>query len=112
MFVENSYLHRKQFADHGEYLELEIWVGLGAKSDGHSFEDWSGFHGFPRQLLARLEKGVFFALNENKFSNLKVALVECRWLDVDSPEWLFEEVATVCVREALQKLEVKRDKAD
>ena len=110
MFVEHSYTHKKPHShdhDHGEFLELKMWVGVDKNAQGDSFENWSYDDRLPANFLTRIKKGVSSALLNHKFPSLKVVLIEYRWLEVDSPEWLFEAVAKACVQEALQELATK-----
>ena len=107
MFVEHSYEHKKPPAharDPGEFLELKIWVGTDDSAKGDSFESWSYDNRLPVNYLNRIEKSVASALINHTFPPLKVVLVDYRWLDVCSPEWLFEVAAKACVEGALQEL--------
>ena len=108
MFVEHTYTHKNSpnpGCDNGEFLELKMWIGTDRDSKGISFENWAYDDRLPENLLSRIEKGARSALHNHKFPSLKVVLIEYRWLETSSPEWLFEVAAETCVLEAIQKLE-------
>ena len=107
MFVEHTYTRSKPpdpGQNNGECLVLKMWIGVEENTERDSFECWSYDDRLPVNLLNRIQEGVYLALRNHKFPALKVVLIEYRWSDVHSPEWLFEVAAKACVQEALQEL--------
>ncbi|MEO9826908.1 MAG: hypothetical protein ABJF50_21110 [Paracoccaceae bacterium] len=109
MFVEHTYTHKKPpdpGLHNGEFLMLKMWIGTDENTQGDSFECRSYDNRLPKKLINRIREGVSSALQNHKFPSLKVVVIEYRWMEPNSPEWLFEVAAKACVQEALQKLAV------
>ncbi|MGR3636200.1 MAG: hypothetical protein ACU0BK_09770 [Shimia sp.] len=108
MLVEHTYSHKKQTRQGaGEFIELTMLVGVDDAAVPDRFENWSTDRRLRQDLLKLIEKGALAAVQTRglKGHSIVVALIDYRWLEADTPDWLFKQGAKACVEEALLALE-------
>lgn len=108
MFVERTFRHKKRTGPgEGEFIELTFRIVVDEAPKSDTFEIWSTDHRLFKDQIELMKQGALSAISGHELGSLKVALIEHRWSDVDTPDWLFEYGAKTCVGEALQELQVR-----
>jgi hypothetical protein len=100
MIFTHTHLHKRQFGDAGEYLEMSLTGMLGLEGQGLIFVNDD--HRLTEQaehkrLLMRARFGALDELQQRNHTDCVINMSACRYLDTASPEWLFEVVARRCV---------------
>jgi hypothetical protein len=100
MFFTHTHRHECKVGNNQEFLELSLTGGPGLEGQGLLFvnDDYRmGSHPDHKRLLMRIKFGVLDELQRAGFTSFLVNISTCRYLDIASPEWLFEVVARRCV---------------
>ncbi|HUS07520.1 MAG TPA: elongation factor G [Bryobacteraceae bacterium] len=105
--AEYDYTHKKQTGGSGQYAKVKLRV---EPNPGADFEFVNEVHGgnVPREFIPAIEKGVIEALEGGilagyPLNNIKVAVFDGAYHDVDSSEMAFKICSSICVKEACKK---------
>jgi elongation factor G len=105
--AEYDYTHKKQTGGSGQYARTKLRVEA---NPGKGFEFDNEIRGgnVPREFVPAVEKGVREALEGGILAgypmvDVKVALFDGAYHDVDSSEMAFKICASICVKEACRK---------
>jgi elongation factor G len=106
--VEHSYTYKKQTGGTGQFAAVTIIVEPNEPGKGYEFESRIVGGAVPKEYIPGVEKGVESVLSSGVVAgfpviDVKVALVDGKYHDVDSSALAFEIAARVAFREALQK---------
>lgn len=109
MFIEHTHLHMQVVEGHGEFLLIKLLIAGAKEQTGLCLENLSDIPWVTLELKRweSMRRGVFSVLKEKGIKDAEIGILEVRWLDVDSPEWLFEDVSKACVQWALADPETK-----
>jgi elongation factor G len=106
--AEADYTHKKQTGGSGQYARVKLRVE--PLPPGGEFEFENEIHGgnIPKEFIPAIEKGVVEALEHGilagyPMSDVKVAVYDGAYHDVDSSEMAFKICASICVKEAARK---------
>jgi elongation factor G len=104
---EYDYTHKKQTGGSGQYARTKLRV---EPFPGGGFEFVNEIHGgnIPREFIPAVEKGVKEALEGGILAgypvvDIKVALYDGAYHEVDSSEMAFKICASICLKEACRK---------
>ena len=105
--AEFDYTHKKQTGGSGQYARTKLRV---EPNPGKGFEFENEIHGgsVPREFVPAVEKGVREAVEGGILAgypmvDLKVALFDGAYHEVDSSEMAFKICASICVKEACRR---------
>jgi elongation factor G len=106
--VEIDYTHKKQTGGSGQFARLKIVVEPNEKGKGFEFENKSVGGVVPKEYVPGVQKGLQSVLGSGHLAgfpvvDVKVALVDGAYHEVDSSAIAFEIAARSAFREALQK---------
>jgi len=104
MLAQHTHLHMKFDADkRGEFLFLTLLVSTDGTVNEIDFDEafLSRSSTCDEEQLLEIRQGAAEALQSAGHMGAKVVILEVRFLDVGSPNWLFKQVAKVCVENAL-----------
>ena len=106
--VEVDYIHKKQTGGTGQYARVIIEVEPNQKGAGYLFESKIVGGTVPKEFIPGVEKGLNSVLTSGvvigfPVVDLKVALTDGAYHEVDSSAIAFEIAARSALREALQK---------
>jgi elongation factor G len=106
--VEIDYVHKKQTGGSGQFARLKIVVEPNEKGKGFEFENKSVGGVVPKEYVPGVQKGLQSVLGSGSLAgfpvvDVKVALVDGAYHEVDSSAIAFEIAARSAFREALQK---------
>ncbi|MEX2126920.1 MAG: elongation factor G [Xanthobacteraceae bacterium] len=106
--VTVDYTHKKQTGGSGQFARVEIVAEPGPAGSGFEFESDIVGGSVPKEYIPGVEKGLESVLGSGVLAgfpvvDLKVALVDGAYHDVDSSALAFEIAARAALREALQK---------
>jgi elongation factor G len=106
--VEVDYTHKKQTGGSGQFARLKIVVEPNEKGKGFEFENKSVGGVVPKEYVPGVQKGLQSVLGSGHLAgfpvvDVKVALVDGAYHEVDSSAIAFEIAARSAFREALQK---------
>jgi elongation factor G len=106
--TEIDYTHKKQTGGAGQFARVKIAVGPNAPGKGYEFENEVVGGAVPKEFIPGVEKGLESVLGSGVLAgfpvvDLKVALVDGAYHDVDSSALAFEIASRAALREALQK---------
>jgi elongation factor G len=106
--VENSYTHKKQTGDTGQFAAVTLIVEPNEPGMGNEFESKIVGGAVPRGYIPGVEKGIESVLTSGVVAgfpimDVKVQLIDGKYHDVDSSALAFEIATRACFREALQK---------
>ena len=111
MFFEHSHLHKRQFQNSVEYLEMSLTGGIGLEGQGLIFvndDHRMTSDEFHQRFIMRARFGAFDELQRRGIKDFVIYVPTCRYLDIASPEWLFEVVARRCVINGLDNPETEQ----
>ncbi|HEV2690210.1 MAG TPA: elongation factor G [Bryobacteraceae bacterium] len=105
--AEYDYTHKKQTGGAGQYARTKLRVEP-APGKGFEFENEITGGSVPREFVPAVEKGVREALEGGILAgypmvDVKVALFDGNYHDVDSSEMAFKICSSICVKEACRK---------
>ena len=105
--AEYEYTHKKQTGGSGQYAKVKLRVEPFSEAE---FKFENGIHGgaIPKEFISAIEKGVAESLEGGvlagfPLSNLKVAVIDGGYHDVDSSEMAFKICSSICAKEAFRK---------
>jgi elongation factor G len=106
--TEVDYTHKKQTGGAGQFARVKIEVAPNAPGAGYEFENEVVGGSVPKEFVPGLEKGVEASLTAGVLAgfpvvDVKVALTDGAYHEVDSSALAFEIAARAAMREALQK---------
>jgi elongation factor G len=106
--VTIDYTHKKQTGGSGQFARVKIVAEPAAPGSGFEFESQIVGGAVPKEYVPGVEKGLESVLGSGVLAgfpvvDLKVALVDGAYHDVDSSALAFEIAARAALREALQK---------
>ncbi|MEO9822272.1 MAG: hypothetical protein ABJ370_06985 [Paracoccaceae bacterium] len=96
--IEHTHLHAVPIPSNGgEYLQLTLRFQKLDRTAEFRIEDFSGLSLFDERLLELVERGAVEALKKAGWNGAQITLIDFEYFDVNSPPWLWELVAGVCV---------------
>ena len=105
--AEYEYTHKKQTGGSGQYAKVKLRVEPIPEKD---FEFVNEIHGgaIPKEFIRAVEKGVAESLEGGvlagyPLTNIKVAVFDGDYHDVDSSEMAFKICSSICAKEAFRK---------
>jgi elongation factor G len=106
--VTIDYTHKKQTGGSGQFAQVKIVAEPLPPGGGFEFENEIVGGSVPKEYIPGVEKGLESVLGSGVLAgfpvvDLKVALIDGRYHDVDSSALAFEIAARAALREALQK---------
>jgi len=106
--VTIDYTHKKQTGGSGQFAQVKIEVTPAEPGEGFAFDNKIVGGAVPKEYIPGVEKGLESVLGSCVLAgfpvvDLKVALVDGRYHDVDSSALAFEIASRAALREALQK---------
>jgi elongation factor G len=106
--VEIDYVHKKQTGGSGQFARIKIVVEPNEKGKGFEFENKSVGGVVPKEYVPGVQKGLQSVIGSGFLAgfpvvDVKVALVDGAYHEVDSSAIAFEIAARSAFREALQK---------
>ncbi|MFN3209727.1 MAG: hypothetical protein ACE369_12165 [Roseovarius sp.] len=109
MFIEHTHLHVQQIDGEGEFLLLQLLLAGAEDNCGLRLENLTEtpWETLEKERWESMERGAFGVLREKGLQNAVIAVLAVRFLDVDSPPWLFEDVTRSCIRSALADPDTK-----
>ena len=105
--AEFDYTHKKQTGGSGQYARVKLRVEPNKEKDFEFVNEVTGGN-IPKEFIAAVEKGVVEALEGGvlagyPLNNVKVAVFDGAYHDVDSSEMAFKICSSICVKEACRK---------
>src|SRR5580692_7881158 len=105
--AENDYTHKKQTGGSGQYARTKLRVEPNP-GKGYEFENEIKGGNVPKEFIPAVGKGVVEALEGGILAgfpmvDIKVALYDGDYHDVDSSEMAFKICSSICVKEACRK---------
>jgi elongation factor G len=106
--AEVEYVHKKQSGGSGQYAVVKLHVEPNEPGKGFEFESKIVGGAVPKEYIPGVEKGIESVLTSGVVAgfpvvDVKVALVDGKYHDVDSSALAFEIAARAAFRDALQK---------
>jgi elongation factor G len=103
--VVEDYRHIKQTGGHGQYGHVKLRVEPNGQGKGFLFENEIVGGVIPREFFPAIEKGVKESCDRGVIAgfpliDVKVALIDGSYHDVDSSAMAFELAASMCLRQA------------
>jgi elongation factor G len=105
--AEADYTHKKQTGGSGQYARVKLRVEPLASGE---YEFVNEIHGgsIPKEFISAVEKGAVEALEHGvlagyPMSNIKIAVFDGDYHDVDSSEMAFKICSSICFKEAARK---------
>jgi elongation factor G len=105
--AEYDYTHKKQTGGSGQYARCKLRI---EPNPGKEFEFENEIRGgnIPKEFIPAIEKGVVEALEHGilagyPVADVKVAVFDGAYHDVDSSEMAFKICASICLKEAARK---------
>jgi elongation factor G len=105
--AEYDYTHKKQTGGSGQYARVKLRVEANP-GKGFEFENEIRGGNVPREFIPAVEKGVREALEGGILAgypmvDVKVAIFDGAYHEVDSSEMAFKICSSICVKEACRK---------
>jgi elongation factor G len=106
--VEVDYTHKKQSGGSGQIAVVKLHVEPNEPGKGYQFESKIAVGAVPKEYIPGVEKGIESVLSSGLVAGLpvvdvKVALIDGKYHDVDSSGLAFEIAARAAFRDALKK---------
>jgi len=106
--AEVEYTCKKQTGGSGQFAAVKLVVEPNEPGEGYQFESNIAAGAVPKEYIPGVEKGINSVLSSGVVAgfpvvDVKVALIDGKYHDVDSSAQTFEIAARVAFREALQK---------
>ena len=110
--VEHTYTHKKQTGGSGQFAEVKLVIAPTEAGEGYSFESRIVGGTVPKEYIPGVEKGIQSVLDSGPLAgfpviDIKAALVDGKFHDVDSSVLAFEIAARMCMREGLRRAGAK-----
>jgi elongation factor G len=105
--AEYDYTHKKQTGGSGQYARVKLRVAPNP-TKGYEFENDVVGGAIPKEFISAVEKGVVEALEGGVMAgyqivDVKVAVFDGDYHDVDSSEMAFKICSSICFKEAARK---------
>ncbi len=105
--ITKDYTHKKQTGGTGQYARVILEIEPAGKGEGNSFESKVVGGSVPKEYIPGVEKGLNSVLNSGPLIgfpvvDLKVALIDGAYHDVDSSAIAFEIATRAAMREAFE----------
>src|SRR5271155_4462984 len=105
--AEADYTHKKQTGGSGQYARVKLRVEPLPGGDFEFVNEVTGGN-IPKEFISAVEKGVVEALEHGimagyPMSDIRVAVYDGAYHDVDSSEMAFKICSSICVKEAARK---------
>jgi elongation factor G len=105
--AENEYTHKKQTGGSGQYAKVELRIEPTPDKEFEFVNEVKGGN-IPKEFISAIEKGVIEALEGGIMAgfpmvNVKVAVFDGGYHEVDSSEMAFKICSSICVKEAARK---------
>src|SRR5689334_2178062 len=105
--AEADYTHKKQTGGSGQYARVKLRVEP-LESGEYEFVNEIRGGSIPKEFISAVEKGAVEALEHGvlagyPMSNIKIAVFDGDYHDVDSSEMAFKICSSVCAKEAFRK---------
>ncbi len=106
--AEADYTHKKQTGGSGQYARVKLRIEPLPPGGDFEFENEVRGGNIPKEFIPAIEKGVVEALEHGilagyPMSDVKVAVFDGAYHDVDSSEMAFKICASICIKEAARK---------
>ena len=106
--AEVEYTYKKQTGGSGQFAAVKLVVEPNEPGKGYQFESSIAAGAVPKEYISGIKKGIDSVLSSGVVAgfpvvDVKVALIDGKYHDVDSSAHTFEIAARVAFREALQK---------
>ena len=106
--AEYEYVHKKQTGGSGQYAKVKLRVEPFESEEGFVFENETFGGSIPKEFISAVEKGVRESLESGvmagyPMSNVKVAVTDGGYHEVDSSEMAFKICSAICAKEAFRK---------
>jgi elongation factor G len=106
--VELDYTHKKQTGGSGQFARVKFAIGPNEKGKGYEFETKIVGGSVPKEFIPGVEKGLQSVLGSGVLAgfpvvDVKVALIDGAYHEVDSSAIAFEIASRQAFREGLQK---------
>ena len=110
--IEHTYTHKKQSGGSGQFAEVKLVIAPTEPGEGYSFESRIVGGSVPKEYVPGVEKGIRSVLDSGPLAgfpviDLKTALVDGKFHDVDSSVLAFEIASRMCMREGLRRAGAK-----
>ena len=110
--IEHTYTHKKQTGGSGQFAEVKLIIGPTEPGEGYSFESRIVGGTVPKEYIPGVEKGIQSVLDSGPLAgfpviDMKAALVDGKFHDVDSSVLAFEIASRMCMREGLRRAGAK-----
>ena len=110
--IEHIYTHKKQTGGSGQFAEVKLIISPTEPGEGYSFESRIVGGTVPKEYIPGVEKGIQSVLDSGPLAgfpviDMKAALVDGKFHDVDSSVLAFEIAARMCMREGLRRAGAK-----
>ena len=105
--AEVEYTHKKQTGGSGQYAKVKLRVEPNEEKDFEFVNEIRGGN-IPKEFIPAVEKGVAETLEGGvlagyPMNNIKVAVVDGAYHEVDSSEMAFKICSSICAKEAFRK---------
>jgi elongation factor G len=106
--IKHTYTHKKQTGGSGKFAEVQIDVEPVPAGEGYAFEDNITGGRIPREYIPAVDAGVQDAMTSGVLAgfpmvDVKVALQDGKYHDVDSSDMAFKIAGTMAFKEACRK---------
>ena len=110
--IEHTYTHKKQTGGSGQFAEVKLIISPTEPGEGYSFESRIVGGTVPKEYIPGVEKGIQSVLDSGPLAgfpviDMKAALVDGKFHDVDSSVLAFEIASRMCMREGLRRAGAK-----
>ena len=110
--IEHTYTHKKQTGGSGQFAEVKLIIAPTEAGEGFSFESRIVGGAVPKEYIPGVEKGIQSVLDSGPLAgfpviDMKAALVDGKFHDVDSSVLAFEIASRMCMREGLRRAGAK-----
>ena len=110
--IEHTYTHKKQSGGSGQFAEVKLVIAPTEPGEGYSFESRIVGGAVPKEYIPGVEKGIKSVLDSGPLAgfpviDIKAALIDGKFHDVDSSVLAFEIASRMCMREGLRRAGAK-----
>ena len=110
--IEHTYTHKKQTGGSGQFAEVKLVISPTEPGEGYSFESKIVGGAVPKEYIPGVEKGIQSVLDSGPLAgfpviDMKAALIDGKFHDVDSSVLAFEIASRMCMREGLRRAGAK-----
>ena len=110
--ITHTYTHKKQTGGSGQFAEVKLVIAPTEPGEGFSFESKIVGGAVPKEYIPGVEKGIQSVLDSGPLAgfpviDMKAALIDGKFHDVDSSVLAFEIASRMCMREGLRRAGAK-----